>query len=85
MISKPILAILTVLLVIVIALYTRQAQVSNFENYSKFTGYSNPPDDPNVVQTSGIDTLLPIPYFVKNGYPYNWRFVLPYWTIPAVY
>jgi hypothetical protein len=74
------------ILIVIIIIFTKQkSQKSNFVNYSKFTGYSNPPDDPNVVQTSGIDTLLPIPYFVKNGYPYNWRFVLPYWTLPAIY
>jgi hypothetical protein len=81
------LFVFLIVLFIILIIFIKQTnnQISNFVNYSKFTGYSNPPDDPNVVQTSGIDTLLPIPYFVKNGYPYNWRFVLPYWTLPAIY
>ena len=39
-----------------------------------FTNYRIPAD---VVQTSGMETLTPLPYFVKYNYPAYWRYYTP--------
>jgi hypothetical protein len=36
--------------------------------------------NPNVVGTSGMDTLVPVPFFLKYGYPfYRPQYVPPEW------
>jgi hypothetical protein len=37
-------------------------------------------NNPNVVGTSGMDTLVPVPFFLKYGYPfYRPQYVPPEW------
>jgi hypothetical protein len=45
---------------------------------SKKEYFQNP--DPNIVQTSGMDMLNPLPFYVKYGYPdFQMNLFSPYW------
>jgi hypothetical protein len=48
-----------------------------FQNWIQSQG-QNP--DPNVVQTSGMDSFNPLPFYVKYGYPdFGMSLFSPYW------
>lgn len=42
--------------------------------YEFFVDYSSTAD---IVQTSGVDTLTPLPYYTKYSYPFYWNNYTP--------
>jgi uncharacterized membrane protein YgcG len=83
--------ILAILLGVVVLVYSFKKLKEGFAPY--FLGYNVgfpyfqhpvvPPmysDEPDVVLTSGTDTLTPLPYWVAYGAPGYWPYALsPYW------
>lgn len=50
--------------------------ISRKENFQNWIPYA----DPNIVQTSGMDMLNPLPFYVKYGYPdFDMSLYSPYW------